>query len=58
MTTRELIEALQEYPEDAEVLALDENDYAREITATEERRENVVVLFVDYGAITLIEQPI
>ena len=55
MTIRELIEALQEYPEDAEVLALDENNYAREITATEERGENVVVLFVDYGAITLIE---
>lgn len=29
MTIRELIEALQDYPEDAEVLALDENDYER-----------------------------
>lgn len=54
MTIRELIESLRKYPEYAEVLALDENDYAREITATEERGENVVVLFVDYRAITLI----
>lgn len=55
MTIRELIEALQEYHEDAEVLALDENDYAREIIAIEERGKSVVTLCVDYGAITLIE---
>lgn len=54
MTIRELIESMRKYPEDAEVLVLDENYYAREITATEEIGENVVVLFVDYSAITLI----
>lgn len=55
MTIRELIESLRKYPEDAEVLALDENDYAREITATEEIGEGVVTLHIDYKAITLIE---
>lgn len=53
MTIRELIESLQEYPENSEVLALDENDYAHEIIATE-ARGRFAILRVDYRAITLI----
>lgn len=59
MNVKELKELLAEYDDDMEVLIYDEDDYAREITATEVRRnphgkKDFVMLCVDYEWETVI----